>query len=228
MLTRLGQFWGARQLHIAKHARAGATLTPPGNDKRMTTCSPSDLLQGRGAMATICSASGGAINALEGDPEGGRDPQQQEQEQEQEQAVFRNRDENRDRSRMLLVDANALVYRAYFGFQYANLSAKGRYEDGANATKQEDDFDTSSLFGFLRMLLMLVEIQPLPKYVSVVFDSKTGRSFRHELFPQYKANRENKTPEDLKEKLIPQIMQVVKALQLNTIEVENYEAGTLL
>ena len=174
----------------------------------------------------LCSASTTPQLEGAGDHEGGRSQEQHVHVD----SLGQFRDE-RDCRRMLLVDANALVYRAYFGFQYVNLSAKGRkYSSGEDGIKteeeeEEEDFDTSSLFGFLRMLLMLLEIRPLPKYVSVVFDSKTGRSFRQDLYPEYKANRENKTPQDLKEKLIPQVLQVVKALQLNTIELNGYEAG---
>ena len=148
------------------------------------------------------------------------------------------------RDRILLVDASSLVYRAYYAYHYLSLSSRGRYEQppwSAPAPDSDSDFDsiglereydedkevvdTSSIFGFTRMLLTLLET--LPSYVSVCFDSK-GKGLRHDIFPAYKENRKGKTPEFIKETLFPQAKQVVKALQLHSIEVPGYEADDLI
>ena len=148
------------------------------------------------------------------------------------------------RERILLVDASSLVYRAYYAYHYLSLSSRGRYEQppwSAPAPDSDSDFDsiglegeydedkevvdTSSIFGFTRMLLTLLET--LPSYVSVCFDSK-GKGLRHDIFPAYKENRKGKTPEFIKETLFPQAKQVVKALQLHSIEVPGYEADDLI
>ncbi len=92
----------------------------------------------------------------------------------------------KQRDRLLLVDASALVFRAYYGFQHLQFSAKGRSQQQQQRRQRpfdsidddeddddvvapsawnddEEDEDTSSLFGFLRMLLVLLEIRPVPK-----------------------------------------------------------------
>jgi len=143
-------------------------------------------------------------------------------------------EERQGPKRMLVVDANALVYRAYYAFHHLKLSSKWKGREGKRQDRpargetddQDGDDNTGALFGFVRMLLMLLEIKPLPDYVSVVFDSP-GPTFRHELFPAYKRNRD-KSPADLKHKLMPQVREVVKAMQLCTLEAPGYEADDII
>ena len=88
------------------------------------------------------------------------------------------------KNRILLVDGNALVYRAYWGYHYIGLNNAGGGQHGPGIEKEPGSpevVDTSSLFGFLRMLLVLLEIRPVPKYVSIVFDSR-GKTFRHQIY----------------------------------------------
>ena len=131
--------------------------------------------------------------------------------------------------RLLLVDGNALVYRAYWGYHYLNLSnaeAVRRANAEGEAEGEEQIVDTSSLFGFLRMLLVLLEIRPLPDYVSIVFDSKE-KTFRHEIYSEYKQNRKP-TPEDLKHVVFPQVRGMCRALNLHTIALPGYEADDVI
>jgi len=130
--------------------------------------------------------------------------------------------------RLLLVDGNALVYRAYWGYSqmgFTNADAV-RLDDDDETTTTTEVVETGSLFGFLRMLLVLLEIRPLPKYVSVVFDSK-GKTFRHDLYKEYKQNRQP-TPDDLRTEVFPRIKELVRAMQLNVIEVPGYEADDVI
>ena len=82
---------------------------------------------------------------------------------------------------LYIVDGHALIYRAYYAFIRRPLFT----------TKGEN---TSALFGFMRMLLKLIKDEE-PQYLVCVFDTK-GKTFRHKLYPEYKAKR-LKAPEDL-------------------------------
>ena len=133
------------------------------------------------------------------------------------------------KNRILLVDGNALVYRAYWGYHYIGLNNAGGGQHGPGIEKEPGSpevVDTSSLFGFLRMLLVLLEIRPVPKYVSIVFDSR-GKTFRHQIYEEYKNNRQP-TPDDLREEVFPRVKELVRAMQLNMIEVPGYEADDVI
>ncbi|MBI3894222.1 MAG: hypothetical protein HY303_22105 [Candidatus Wallbacteria bacterium] len=114
-------------------------------------------------------------------------------------------------SRIFLIDANSLLYRAHFAMIGSPLvTSKG--------------FHTSALFGFVNMLLRLFDREK-PDYVAVAFD-KSAKTFRHDLYPEYKGTRQ-KTPEEL----IPQFpyaRDIVRAMNLPVVEVEDYEADDLL
>ncbi|WZN67174.1 5'-3' exonuclease resolvase domain of DNA polymerase I [Chloropicon roscoffensis] len=133
------------------------------------------------------------------------------------------------KNRILLVDGNALVYRAYWGYHYISLNNAGGGQHGPGIEKEPGSpevVDTSSLFGFLRMLLVLLEIRPVPKYVSIVFDSRQ-KTFRHQIYEEYKNNRQP-TPDDLREEVFPRVKDLVRAMQLNMIEVPGYEADDVI
>ena len=95
-------------------------------------------------------------------------------------------------STLYLIDGHALAYRTYFA-----LTSGGTASSRWLTSKGEP---TAGVYGFTSVLLRLLE-QERPDYLAVVFD--TGKTFRDDLFPEYKATRE-KMPEDLR----PQIDQI--------------------
>ena len=112
--------------------------------------------------------------------------------------------------RLFLIDAYALIYRAFFAFQRRPLTnARGE--------------DTSAPFGFANFLYGIRD-EHRPEYVAVVFDS--GHSHRTELYPEYKATRE-KMPRELRESL-PRIRELVEAFGHRVVEVEGWEADDVI
>ena len=89
-------------------------------------------------------------------------------------------------STLYLIDGHALAYRTYFA-----LTSGGTNSARWLTSKGEP---TAGIYGFTSVLLRLLE-QERPDYLAVVFD--TGKTFRDELFPDYKATRE-KMPDDLR------------------------------
>ncbi len=113
--------------------------------------------------------------------------------------------------KLFLLDAYALIYRAYFSF--AN---NHRY----NSKKQ----NTSAQFGFTNTLLDVLQKEK-PTHIAVVFDSpETGE--REAIYEQYKANREQ-MPEDI-QLAIPQIMEIIDAFNIPVIFKEGFEADDLI
>ncbi len=112
--------------------------------------------------------------------------------------------------RIFLIDAYALIYRAYFAFAHRPLTnARGE--------------NTSVPFGFANFLYRIRDDHQ-PDYIAVVFDS--GRSHREELYPEYKATRK-KMPAELKESL-PRIRELVEAFGDRIIAVEGWEADDVI
>ncbi len=110
---------------------------------------------------------------------------------------------------LYLIDGSAYIYRAYHAIR--NLSSsKG--------------MPTNAVFGFSRMLISLMESKS-PAYLAICFDVK-GPTFRHEVYPEYKANRPP-MPEDLVAQ-IPWIKKVVEGFRIPVIEVQGYEADDLI
>lgn len=114
------------------------------------------------------------------------------------------------RPRLFLVDAYALIYRAYFAFiQRPLTNSRGE--------------NTSAAFGFARFLEDLRD-RWKPDYLAIVFDA--GDSFRDEMYEEYKATRE-KMPDDLRASL-DHIRQMVEAYNDPVIELEGYEADDVI
>lgn len=109
--------------------------------------------------------------------------------------------------KLILVDGSALLYRSHFAF-------KGRPLTTSHGET------TSAAFGFVKALQHLREDEGAEGIV-VAFDAK-GPTFRHEMYPQYKAHRPP-TPPELVEQ-IPRVRQLVRAMGLPLVEVEGYEA----
>jgi DNA polymerase-1 len=112
--------------------------------------------------------------------------------------------------RIFLIDAYALIYRAYFAFINRPLT---------NAAGE----NTSAPFGFTRFLLDIRE-KFEPDYLAVVFDA--GTSFRDEVYPDYKATRE-KMPDDLRESL-SRVRSIVEGFNDAVIELDGYEADDVI
>jgi DNA polymerase-1 len=118
------------------------------------------------------------------------------------------------RPRLFLIDGHALAYRTYFALTGAGGGSRF-------ATKAGEP--TAGVYGFASVLLRLLADEQ-PEYLAVSFD--TGKTFRDDLFPEYKATRE-KMPEDLKVQL-ERIRQLVKAFGIPIFEQEGYEADDVL
>jgi DNA polymerase-1 len=118
-------------------------------------------------------------------------------------------------AKLYLLDGHALAYRAYFA-----LTAAGTQTNRWITSRGEA---TAGTYGFTSILLSLLE-KDRPECVAVAFD--TGRTFRDDLFPAYKATRA-KMPEDLRPQ-IDRIREVVRAFRLPIIEAEGYEADDVL
>ncbi len=110
---------------------------------------------------------------------------------------------------LYLIDGSAYVYRAFHAVRGLSNS-KG--------------MPTNAVFGFTRMLIKLME-ERAPQYVGMFFDAK-GPTFRHEIYPDYKANRPP-MPEELVCQL-PYIKQVTAGFKIPVIEKSGYEADDLI
>ena len=117
--------------------------------------------------------------------------------------------------KIYLLDGHALAYRAYFALTAAGTQAS-RW-----ITAQGEP--TAGTYGFTSILLSLLE-KDKPQYLAVAFD--TGRTFRDDLYPQYKATRA-KMPEDLRPQ-IDRIREVVRAFRIPVLEAEGFEADDVL
>ncbi len=114
--------------------------------------------------------------------------------------------------RLFLLDAYALIYRAYYA-----LIRSPRFSSGG--------FNTSAIFGFCNTLDDLLRKED-PTHIAVCFDPPHGRTFRSEKFEAYKAQRD-KQPEDITAS-IPYIKRILEAYRIPVIEVEGYEADDVI
>jgi len=112
--------------------------------------------------------------------------------------------------RLFLVDGTAFAYRSFFAIKSGLTDAKGR--------------PTNAVYGFARVLAKLLHEHD-PSHLAVVFDAP-GKTFRHDLYPEYKANRP-KTPDELVAQL-PLIDALVEALAIPALRVEGVEADDVI
>jgi DNA polymerase-1 len=113
---------------------------------------------------------------------------------------------------LYLIDGHALAYRAFFA-----MSATGsRFQTKAGEP-------TAATFGFINVLLSLME-KERPEYLAVAFD--TGRTFRNDTYPAYKATRA-KMPDELRSQ-VERIRELVDAFCFPRLEMEGYEADDVL
>ncbi|MBQ9386907.1 MAG: DNA polymerase I [Bacteroidaceae bacterium] len=113
--------------------------------------------------------------------------------------------------KLFLLDAYALIYRAYYAFLKApRINSKG--------------FNTSAVLGFVNTLEEILTKEQ-PTHIGVAFDPKGG-TFRHELYKEYKAQREE-TPEVIRES-VPVIKQILEAYRIPILEVAGFEADDVI
>ena len=113
--------------------------------------------------------------------------------------------------KLFLIDAYALIYRAYYAFiKNPRINSKG--------------FDTSAIMGFFNSIFDIIKREN-PDYFSVVFD-KGGSTDRIEIFEDYKANRDS-TPEPILDS-VPIIHEILDALGIKTLQLSGYEADDII
>ena len=113
--------------------------------------------------------------------------------------------------KLFLLDAYALIFRAY----YAMIRSPRYNSKGMN---------TSAAFGFVNTLDEVLKKEN-PSHIGIAFDP-AGKTFRHEIYPLYKAQREE-TPEDIR-KAVPYIKEIIKAYRIPILEVPGYEADDVI
>lgn len=120
-------------------------------------------------------------------------------------------EKNDQNNRLFLLDAYALMYRSYFGFI-------------KNPRYNSNGLNTSAMLGFTNTLELLLSKEK-PTHLAVVFDVNAP-TFRHKMYPQYKATREV-MPEDL-QKAIPWIRKIIQAYRIPVLEMEGFEADDVI
>jgi len=112
---------------------------------------------------------------------------------------------------LYLVDAYALIFRAYFAFiRNPRITSKG--------------LNTSAIFGFVTTLEELLKTYH-PSHLAIVFDPPRP-TFRHKIYPEYKANRDA-TPEDIRI-AVPYIKELAEAYRIPVLEQPGYEADDVI
>ncbi len=113
--------------------------------------------------------------------------------------------------KLFLLDAYALIFRAYFAFiNNPRVTSKG--------------LETSAIFGFVTTLLEVLEKQK-PSHIAVVYDAP-GKTFRHEEYVEYKAHRDE-TPEGIKV-AVPYIQKLVEAFNIPFVGIPGFEADDVI
>lgn len=113
--------------------------------------------------------------------------------------------------KLFLIDAYAIIYRAYYAFiRNPRINSKG--------------LNTSAIFGFINTLEDVLKREK-PTHIAVAFDPK-GKTFRHEAYELYKAQREA-TPEDIRI-AVPIIKNLIKAYNIPVVEVPGFEADDVI
>ena len=113
--------------------------------------------------------------------------------------------------KLYLIDGHALIFRSYYAFlRRPMINSKGA--------------DTSILFGFIKTLTDLI-IREKPTHLAVAFDPP-AKTFRHELYPDYKANR-SETPELIKSALEP-LIELVQSMSIPVVMKPGFEADDVI
>ena len=114
--------------------------------------------------------------------------------------------------KLVLIDGNSIMNRAFYGIM------------GSKALTTKDGRYTNAVYGFLAILFKLLE-DVKPQYIAVAFDLKAPTA-RHKLYDGYKANRKG-MPDELAEQM-PVIKDILRAMNIDIIEKEGYEADDIL
>jgi len=113
--------------------------------------------------------------------------------------------------RLLLIDGHSMAYRAFFALPAENFTtAQGQH--------------TNAIYGFATMLISLLK-EEKPTHVAVAFDV-SRKTFRTEIFPEYKANRA-KTPDEFRSQM-SFLHELVKGFGISQFEIEGYEADDII
>lgn len=113
--------------------------------------------------------------------------------------------------KLFLLDAYALIYRAYYAFiKNPRINSKG--------------LNTSAILGFVNTLEEVLNKEQ-PSHIGIAFDP-AGPTFRHEAYEQYKAQREE-TPEGIRA-AVPYIKDIIRAYRIPILEVSGYEADDVI
>ena len=113
--------------------------------------------------------------------------------------------------KLYLLDAYALIYRAYYAFiKNPRINSRGE--------------NTSAILGFTNTLEEVIQKEQ-PTHLGVAFDP-SGGTFRHEAYPQYKAQREE-TPEAIR-LAVPYIKEILEAYRIPLLEVKGFEADDVI
>lgn len=117
----------------------------------------------------------------------------------------------KEQNKLFLIDAYALIYRSYYALiKNPRINSKG--------------MNTSAIMGFVNAIEEVLKKEQ-PTHLAIAFDPK-GDTFRHEIFKEYKAQREE-TPEDIRMS-VPIIKDIVKAYNIPILEVQGYEADDVI
>lgn len=112
--------------------------------------------------------------------------------------------------KLILIDAYALIFRAYYGLiRNPRINSKG--------------MNTSAVMGFCNTLHEVLTKEQ-PRYVGVAFDH--GKTFRHDAFPAYKAQRDA-TPEDIS-RSVPYIRRILEAMHIPALQADGFEADDVI
>ena len=115
------------------------------------------------------------------------------------------------KKRLFLIDAFALIFRGYYALiKNPRINSKG--------------MDTSAILGFMNSFIDVIK-RERPEYIAVCFD-KGGSQARNELFPEYKANRDE-TPDGIKI-AVPYIQKILSAMHIPIMVKEGFEADDVI
>ena len=114
-------------------------------------------------------------------------------------------------AKLCILDGMALIYRAFYAF----INNPMRNSSGLN---------TSAMFGFINTVVHLIDKEK-PTHIVACLDP-SGPTFRHERFPEYKANRQA-MPQELRDS-IPWIVDILAAMRIKTLRMPGYEADDLI
>ncbi len=113
-------------------------------------------------------------------------------------------------NKLFLLDAYAIIFRAYYAFiNRPTINSKG--------------LNTSAILGFCNTLREIIDKEH-PTHLGVAFDH--GKTFRHEAYPPYKAQREE-TPEDIKLS-VPYIKEILQAMRIPVLQADGFEADDVI